>query len=107
MTTHATGSPPSETLKIGRRGTLVIPARLRRLYGLDEGTSVKVEELEGEGILIRPVAVLEIELYTRQRRAEFLLSNAVDAADYARALEEVRRLGLDPNTVPHHKPPGA
>jgi hypothetical protein len=33
-----------------------------------------------------------------------LLSNAVDAQDYARAEEEVRRLGLEPAAIPHHKP---
>ena len=27
----------SETSRIGRRGTFVIPARLRRIFGLEEG----------------------------------------------------------------------
>ena len=40
----------------------------------------------------------------RERKAEFLLSNAVDAADYARAVGEVRDLGLDPDSIPHAKP---
>jgi hypothetical protein len=47
-----------------------------------------------------------VEIYTPERRAEFLLSNAVDAEDYARAVEEVRKLGLDPATILHHKPAG-
>jgi len=33
-----------------------------------------------------------------------LLSNAVDARDYARAVREVHKLGLDPAQVPHRKP---
>ncbi len=45
-----------------------------------------------------------IEIYTPERRAEFLLSNAVDAKDYAAAVEEVRKLGIDPASIPHHKP---
>jgi hypothetical protein len=45
-----------------------------------------------------------VEIYTPERRAEFLLSNAVDEKDYARALEEVRKLGLDPDSIPHSKP---
>jgi len=37
-------------------------------------------------------------------RTEFLLSNAIDGEDYARAEEEVRKLGLDPATIPHRGP---
>ena len=48
-----------------------------------------------------------VEVYSDQRIAEFLLSNAVDGRDYARACEEVRRMGIDPQTVRHSKPPGA
>jgi AbrB family looped-hinge helix DNA binding protein len=89
---------------IGKRGTLVIPAGLRKRFGIQEGAQVITEERE-DGILIRPSVTLPIERYTPLRRAEFLLSNAVDEADYARAAKEVRRLGLDPASIPHH-PPG-
>lgn len=89
--------------KIGRRGTLVIPASLRRRYGLEEGTLV-IAEGRSEGILIRPAVALPIEVYTAERRAEFLLSNATDAADYAAAVVAVREMGLDPTAIPHRKP---
>ena len=48
----------------------------------------------------------ELEDYTAERIAEFLLSNSVDAQSYATALAEVRRMGLDPDKIPHQKPPG-
>jgi hypothetical protein len=48
-----------------------------------------------------------MEQYTPERIAEFLLNNAVTAEDYAAALEEVRKLGIDPSTIPHEKPSGA
>ena len=64
---------------------------------------VIAEERE-DGILIRPAVVLSMEGYTPERKAEFLLSNARDAEDYARAREEVRNLGLDPDSIPHYKP---
>ena len=89
-------------VKIGRRGALVVPSNLRRQFGMEEGTFVTFEEQQ-DGILIRPAVVLPLETYTPQRKAEFLLSNAVDAEDYARATEEVRELGLDPNAIPHHR----
>jgi hypothetical protein len=31
----------------------------------------------------------------------------IDADDYAGAVAEVRRMGLDPEAIPHYKPPGA
>ncbi len=96
----------AEPSRVGKRGTVVIPAALRRRYGIEEGSFVIAEPREG-GVLIRPALVLPIEVYTPERKAQFLLSNAVDAADYAGAVAEVRRMGLDPETIPHYKPPGA
>lgn len=89
--------------KVGKRGAVVIPAPLRRRFGIEEGSLVVAEATE-EGILIRPAVAVPVEVYTPQRKAEFLLSNAVDANDYAWAIKEVRRMGLDPETVPHRKP---
>ena len=91
------------TTKVGKRGTIVVPAALRRRFGIEEGTLVIIEASD-EGLPIRPAVAVPVETYTPQRRAEFLLSNAIDAEDYARAVEEVRRLGLDPATIPHYKP---
>jgi hypothetical protein len=49
---------------------------------------------------------LLVERYTPKRRALFLLENAVGAADYAVARREVRKLGLDPDSIPHDKHTG-
>jgi len=91
-----------ETSKVGKRGAVVIPARLRQRFGFREGDTVIAEEAEG-GVLIRPAAVLPIEVYTRERKAEFLLNTAVDAEDYREAVAEVRKLGLDPKRIAHHR----
>jgi AbrB family looped-hinge helix DNA binding protein len=93
----------TETSRIGRRGTLVIPATLRKRLKIEEGSLVLIEEREG-GFLVRPAVALPVEIYTPERRAEFLLSNSVDAEDYAAAVREVRRMGLDPKKIPHVKP---
>jgi AbrB family looped-hinge helix DNA binding protein len=89
--------------KVGRRGTVVLPAKLRRRLGIEEGSFVVAEERE-DGILIRPATVLPVEVYTPERRAEFLLNNAVDIEDYQRARDEVKRMGLEPDHIKHHKP---
>ncbi len=92
-----------EVSKVGKRGAVVVPARLRRKFGIEEGGLVVAEE-RPEGILIRPAAAVPVEIYTPERKAEFLLSNAVDAEDYQAAVAEVRKLGIDPAKVPHYKP---
>lgn len=92
-----------EPSKVGKRGAVVLPAALRRRFGIEEGTLVIAEERE-DGILIRPAVALPLETYGDARRAEFLLSNAVDAADYDAAAAEVRRMGLDPERIRHHRP---
>lgn len=63
-----------------------------------------VAEESPYGVLLRPAAVLPVEIYTPERKAEFLLSNAVDKEDYRKARETVRRMGLDPAKIRHRKP---
>jgi AbrB family looped-hinge helix DNA binding protein len=91
-----------ESAKVGKRGSIVVPAKLRKRFGIEEGTIVIAEEKE-DGILIRPAVVVPVERYTPERKAEFLLSNAIDQADYRKARKEVLKLGLDPDSIRHHK----
>ena len=92
-----------ESAKVGKRGAIVVPAKLRRRFGIEEGTVVTAEERE-DGILIRPAVVVPIEKYTPERKAEFLLSNTTNAADYRKARTEVQKLGIDPDSIPHRRP---
>ena len=85
----------AETGRVGKRGTFVIPAALRRRFGLDEGALVIAEE-RPEGILIRPAVAMATEAYTLQRKAAFLLENA--------ARDTVRAMGLDPARIAHSPP---
>jgi bifunctional DNA-binding transcriptional regulator/antitoxin component of YhaV-PrlF toxin-antitoxin module len=93
----------SESTRVGKRGTIVLPAKLRRRYGFEEGTMIVAEEAP-YGVLLRPAAVVPVEIYTPERKAEFLLTNATTADDYRRAAAEVRRMGLDPAKIAHRKP---
>lgn len=93
----------SESIRVGKRGTIVLPAALRRQYGFEEGANIIAEATE-EGIMLKPAVVLAFERYSRERQAEFLLNNAVGPDDYRRAVAEVRGMGLDPNRIPHEQP---
>jgi len=92
-----------ETSRLGKKGAFTIPAALRKRFGLSDGSLLIAEEYE-EGIMLRPAVATPIELYSDDRAAEFLLSNAVDQADYEAARQEVRAMGLDPDRILHRKP---
>jgi len=92
-----------ETAKVGKRGAIIVPARLRKQYGIEEGALVMAEARQ-DGILIRPAVVSPVERYTPERKAEFLLSTATNEADYRRARKEVKKLGIDPDAIPHRRP---
>lgn len=92
----------TETAKVGKRGTIVIPAALRQKYGFEEGSQIVVEPVP-EGVLLRPVVMLPIEIYTPERKAEFLLNNAITPEDCTIAVGQVREMGLDPEQIPHKK----
>jgi AbrB family looped-hinge helix DNA binding protein len=72
-----------ETTRIGRRGTVVIPVKLRRQLGLDEG-DVMVAEAVDDGVLLRPAAATVAQ--ERQRVKEF----------FRRADAEYERMQKDP-----------
>jgi len=92
-----------EVVKVGKRGTIIVPAKLRKRYGIEEGALVTTEARE-DVVLIRPAIVVPVERYTPERKAEFLLSTATTAKDYQSARREVRELGLDPDAIPHRRP---
>ena len=100
---RSTDGPRKETSRVGKRGAIVVPARMRRKFGIDEGSLVIAEERD-DGILIRPAVAVPVEIYTPARVAEFLLSNAVNAKDYRAAVRAVRKLGVDPGTIAHERP---
>lgn len=91
------------TTKIGKRGTVVIPVALRQQYGFEEGSQLIIEALP-DGVLLRPVVTLPVEVYTPERKAEFLLNNTIALKDYEVAVKKVCEMGLDPETIPHKKP---
>ena len=92
-----------DSARIGKRGAIVVPAKLRRRFGLQEGSFVTAEPRE-DGILLRPAMIVPVEKYSPERKAEFLLNNATNRDDYKRARREVKKLGLDPDSIPHRRP---
>ena len=92
-----------DAVKVGKRGAVIVPAKLRKRYGIEEGSLVTAEAVE-DGVLLRPAVVLPVERYSPERKAEFLLSTATTDADYQRAKKLVEEMGLDPKAIPHRRP---
>jgi AbrB family looped-hinge helix DNA binding protein len=92
-----------ESAKVGKRGAIIVPAKLRKRFGIEEGTMVIAEERD-DGILIRPAVVMPVERYSPERKAEFLLSTSTTAQDYERARKEVKKLGVDSDAIRHRRP---
>jgi AbrB family looped-hinge helix DNA binding protein len=94
----------SEYVRVGKRGTVVIPAEVRRRYGLEEGEMLVMEE-SSQGLLFKPVRSFEVEIYTQERMAEFALNNAITAEEYDAVFAEARAAGLDLDSIPHQPRP--
>lgn len=93
-----------DTAKLGKRGTLVIPAKLRQRFALKEGDLLVTEERE-DGILLRPAVAVPVEIYTPQRKAEFALNNSLTKEDYDEACRYIRaELNLDPAKIRYTDP---
>lgn len=93
-----------EFLLMGKRGTVVIPAKLRKKLGLTDGCLLHVQEVDGS-VRLRLAKVLapEPEDQARIQAAQRLLTAATDLGDYFAAMDEVRRMGLDPDEIPHER----
>ncbi|GAV22751.1 AbrB/MazE/SpoVT family DNA-binding domain-containing protein [Carboxydothermus pertinax] len=85
-------------IQLGKRGTIVIPAEIRKKLNLKEGSYLIAEETK-EGLLLKPAEIYEVEIYSNERKAEFLLANAVSEEDRMWAYGEIRKMGLNPEEI--------
>jgi AbrB family looped-hinge helix DNA binding protein len=95
---------PQSTSRVGKRGTVVIPAALRRRFGIEEGSLIIIAEDREEGILIRPAAAVPRKS-TLRRGGRSFCSPTPSTKRTARAKEEVRKMWLDHDTIPHRRRP--
>ena len=92
-----------ETTRVGKRGAITLPAKVRRRLGLRDGAVLIVEERVG-GIFLRPAVAARGRLWTAEEKAGFLLNNSIGPNDYRAARVAVREMGVDPDKVEHEKP---
>ncbi|MGO9777883.1 MAG: AbrB/MazE/SpoVT family DNA-binding domain-containing protein [Terracidiphilus sp.] len=90
------------SVMMGKRGTEVIPAELRKRFHLQEGSVLLLDERK-DGILMRPAITtpVDIEIYTPKRLAEFFLNNVMDKESYLEARKDVEKMGINPGSIDH------
>jgi antitoxin PrlF len=71
------------TLTINSRGAITVPAKLRQAMGLKPDDQL-IAETTPEGLLLRPVVTLPVEMYTPKREQEFDAAEAELATLLAR-----------------------
>jgi AbrB family looped-hinge helix DNA binding protein len=69
-----------ELAKIGKKGQLTIPRSVLRAAGITEESRVVLEATADGAIVLRPVAVYPIEMYSDLRVREFEETNTIPAA---------------------------
>ncbi len=79
-----------ELAKLSRKGQVSIPRRFLRQLGI-EGEGYFLVELAPDGaIVLRPVGIYPIELYSDERIAEFLEADALSDEERARLEKALR-----------------
>lgn len=78
-----------ETLIISSRGQITLPAAMRRRAGLKEGGAVIIED-RGNELVLKPAAVLEIEMYSDRQIAEWDDADRLSATEKKAVLKKVK-----------------
>jgi AbrB family looped-hinge helix DNA binding protein len=75
------------TVTVTSRGTITLPAKLRRALGIAADDQL-IAETTSEGLLLRPGVTLPIEIYSEKRIREFDEAEA----DLAKTLNRHKKL---------------
>jgi AbrB family looped-hinge helix DNA binding protein len=77
-----------QTLIVSTRGQITLPADIRKRLGIKIGEPVILEDRNGE-LVLKPAAVLEIEMYTPEQVAEWDRDDELGDAERAQILERL------------------
>ena len=75
---------------VSRRGQITLPSELRQRFGIREGGVVTLEERNDE-LILRPAAVVELELYTDDEIARWDKEDLISESDKRRIKKRLRQ----------------
>ncbi len=84
---------PMELAKIGKKGQLTIPRSVLKAAGIAEESRVVLEATADGAIVLRPVAVFPIEMYSQERLKEFEETNTLPGAMERRVQAYLKKRG--------------
>ena len=77
-----------ENLVVSGRGQITLPAALRKRFGIRPGDIVIMEDRDGE-IVLKPAAVLEIEVYTDEQISHWDEEDRLDPEERKSVLQRL------------------
>ena len=77
-----------QNLTISKKGQITLPADLRKRLGLEAGDTVIAEERNGE-LVLRPSAVLEVEIYNEEDIARWDEEDRLDGQTRQKIVEKL------------------
>jgi AbrB family looped-hinge helix DNA binding protein len=80
-----------EFVKLGKKGQLSLPAGVLRRLGLQGPATLLVEETGDGAVVLRPAAVVPVEIYSDARVRAFDEANRSTAAEDARVAKALKR----------------
>ncbi len=80
-----------DTVKLGKKGQLSLPASVLRKLGLQGAATLIVEATDDGAVILRPAAVYPIELYSDARIKEFEEENRLTKSEQARVRKALAR----------------
>jgi len=80
----------SDTLIVSERGQITLPSSIRKKYGIKGGSALILEELNNE-LRLKPAAVVEMDIYTDNRIAEWDEADQLADQERARIIQKLEQ----------------
>lgn len=81
-----------EILIVSPRGQVTLPAALRKRAGIREGSAVIIED-RGNELVLKPAAVLEIEMYSDGQIADWEKADRLTPDEKGAVLRRLKKQG--------------
>ncbi len=79
-----------EILIVSPRGQVTLPAALRKRAGIREGSAVIIED-RGNELVLKPAAVLEIEMYSDRQIADWEKADRLTTDEKGAVLKRLKK----------------
>jgi len=78
----------SDTLIVSERGQITLPSSIRKKYGIKGGSALILEERNNE-LRLKPAAIVEMDIYTDSRVAEWDEADQLADKERARIIQKL------------------